>query len=145
MAEKVYPQRARTSVQREGYIPSGTAILGSSSSTLPSLSDFGNDTDDFNEDGNEARRGKPEEVTVHLITCFLQVALGLCLLQHSAAETWMQVEVRPQVGRLRSTIQIAGNPITAEDDGGVCRMRHRGCRWTMDQPYLAIIEVKRAF
>ncbi|KAK4202193.1 hypothetical protein QBC40DRAFT_295088 [Triangularia verruculosa] len=58
VAEKVYPQRARTSVQWEGYIPSRTAIPGSSSPTLPSSSDFGNDTDDFDEDENEARRVK---------------------------------------------------------------------------------------
>ncbi|KAK3933439.1 hypothetical protein QBC46DRAFT_130651, partial [Diplogelasinospora grovesii] len=139
VAEKVYPQRARTSVQWEGYVPSATAIPGSSSPTLPSSSDFGNDTDDFDDNENETRRGKPEEVTVHLVTCFLQVALGLCLLQHPTGTT-VQAEVRPRLGRLRSTVGIAGSYlITAEDDGGVCRMRHTRQGWVMDQPYLAII------
>ena len=31
---------------------------------------------------------KPEEVTVHLVTCFLQHALNLCLLRHSAVQWW---------------------------------------------------------
>lgn len=35
------------------------------------LFDFGNDMDDFNEDGNEVWCGKFEEVIVYFIICFL--------------------------------------------------------------------------
>ncbi|RSL57388.1 hypothetical protein CEP54_008328 [Fusarium duplospermum] len=101
--------------------------------------------DDVDEDEHEARRSKPEEVTVHLITCFLQHALNLCLLQHSADET-ANAEVRPRIERRMTNTRVAGEIlVTAEDDGGICRMRRLKHGWGMEHPYLALLEAKRAF
>ncbi|GAB1313422.1 hypothetical protein MFIFM68171_03632 [Madurella fahalii] len=72
---------------------------------------------------NVIRAAKPEEVTVHLAVCFLQVVLNLCLVQQSAG-TAEEVEIRPRIELLRSIVDIAGgNSITAEDDGGNCRVQ----------------------
>lgn len=102
----------------EGYVNSAAAIPGSSPSG-PSSSEFEVSLDHVGEDENEARRSKPEEVTVSLVNSFLQYALHLCLLQDPAAST----ETRVRVARNRNTIRIAdAAEITAEDDGGICRM-----------------------
>lgn len=106
VTENEYLQRERATVQREGYVLSGTAIPESPSPLSSSSSEFDDDTRDFDDDENEARRGKPEEVTVHIVTSFLQSALGLCLLQHPARGT-IKTEVRPRVGHLRSTVRCA--------------------------------------
>jgi len=145
--ERVYPQRERKQVDRRGYVSSATAIQGSSSpidhySSSEFDADINNDVD---EDGHEARRSKPEEVTVHLITCFLQHALHLCLLQHSAGVVANR-EVRPRVERKLTTTHIAGGSfVAAEDDGGICRMRWLRDGWGIEHPYLALLEAKRAF
>jgi hypothetical protein len=97
---------------------------------------------EIDEDEHEARRSKPEEVTVHLITCFLQYALNLCLIQAPEGAT----EVRPRVERRRAEIDVTGmNNVTTEDDGGICQMGRLAHRWTMVHPYLALLEAKRAF
>jgi len=79
--QKYYPRSERKQVQREGYVNSETAILGSSP-TVPSSSEFEVDVDDVDEDEHDERRSQPEEVTMYLILCFLQQALNRCLEQH---------------------------------------------------------------
>jgi hypothetical protein len=76
---------------------STTAIVGSSSPTGPSSSEFEMGMEDIDEDEDDARRSKPEEVTVQLATSFLQHYLYLCLLQYSDEFT----EVRVRVERRR--------------------------------------------
>lgn len=44
-------------------------------------SEFEVGLDDLDEDEYDARRSKPEEVTVHFLMSFFQFALNLCLLQ----------------------------------------------------------------
>ena len=83
----------RKQVEREGYVNSETAIPGSSP-IAPSSSEFEVDMDNVDEDEHDARRSKPEEVTVHLITCFFQHALNLCLVQHPPGTT-AEMEVWP--------------------------------------------------
>lgn len=142
---RVYPQRERKQVEWEGYINSSSAIPGSSSPTWPSSSEFENDTNDVDEDEHEGRRNKPEEVTVYLVSSFFQYALNLCLSQHSASLI-TESEVRPRVERRMTKAYIAGGvSITAEDDGGICRMRRQGLGWEMQNPYLALLEAKKAF
>jgi len=143
---KVYPRRERKQVEREGYVSSMTEIPGSSSPVGYSSSEFEAEiNEDLDEDEHEARRGKPEEVTVQLMTCFLQHALHLCLLQH-AENPIADTEVRPRVERMTTNAKVAGGvPITAEDDGGICRMQRLKHGWGMEHPYLALLEAKRAF
>ncbi|KAI0452169.1 hypothetical protein F5B21DRAFT_506478 [Xylaria acuta] len=64
--------------------------------------------EDIDEDEDDARRSKPEEVTVQLATSFLQRPLYLCLLQYSDEFT-------------------------------------EALGWSMEHPYLALLEAKRAF
>lgn len=160
MPGKTYSQRERAPVQREGFVHYATAIPGSSPSNLGSSpsnlgsspsnpltsSEFSLGTVDLDDDEHNARASKPEEVTVHLAICFLQVALNLCLLQHSPGST-ARAEIRPRIERLRSVAEIAGEySVTAEDDGGICRMKRlHGREWEMEHTCLAIIEAKRAF
>lgn len=142
---RVYPQRERKQVWREGYINSANAIPGSSSPTGPSSSEFEGDTNEVDEDEHDGRRSKPEEVTVYLVSCFFQYALNLCLLQHSGGLI-ADSEVRPRVERRTTKAYIAGDvSIIAEDDGGICQMRRRGLGWEMQHPYLALLEAKKAF
>ncbi|KAF9772837.1 hypothetical protein IL306_009436 [Fusarium sp. DS 682] len=142
---RAYPQRERKQVERDGYINSASAIPGSSSPTRHSSSEFEVDANDVDEDEYQGRRNKPEEVTVHLVSCFLQYALNLCLTQHSAGHA-ANTEVRLRVERMKTNAHIAGDvPVTAEDDGGVCRVRRRGVGWETRHPWLALLEAKRAF
>jgi len=141
---RTYPQRERKPVERQGYTNSMVEIDGSSPILLSS-SEFEADMNDVDEDEHEERRGKPEEVTVHLVTCFLQYALNVFLLQPSATLEG-GVEVRPRVERRGSKAHIAGDIIvTAEDDGGICHMRRRRLGWEMHHPCIALVEAKRAF
>ncbi|KAF5018790.1 hypothetical protein F66182_9208 [Fusarium sp. NRRL 66182] len=143
--KRVYPQRERRQANRESYVSSTSAITGSSSPMRYSSSEFEADmNDDVDEDEHEARRSKPEEVTVNLIACFLQLALHLCLVQHSAGE--VVVEVRTRVERRMAKTCVAGEVlVSAEDDGGICRMRRLQRGWNMRHPYLALLEAKRSF
>ncbi|KXX72784.1 hypothetical protein MMYC01_210682, partial [Madurella mycetomatis] len=146
--KKEYPQRERTPRQLDGYVNSAIAIPGSSpsdSGSSPSSS-FSDDTVELYDDEHEARSCKPEDVTVHLAICFLQVALNLCLLQ-DRARTQGATEIKPRIERSRLTVQIAGVPITSEDDGGICRMHKWKTpgNWSMGNLSLAILEAKRAF
>jgi hypothetical protein len=92
----------------------------------------------------QARWSKPEEVTVHLVTCFLQHALNLCLIQHSPG-TMAETEVRARIERKTADMLIGAVTVTAEDDGGVCRMRWQNHGWVMEHAYLALLEAKRGF
>lgn len=146
-----YPQRERMQVEREGYVNTTSAIPGSSSpipassSPVPHSSDYESSMNDPDEDKHEARWNKPEEVTIHLITCLLQFALHLCLVQHPAG-TKIKMEVRPRIERRNTQVLIAGKSlVTSQDDGGICQMDLSNGRWTMDNPYLALLEAKRAF
>ena len=144
MRRESTPQRERRQAERKGYVNSATAILGSSSPTGPSSSEFEADMEDVDEDEHDARRSKPEEVTVHLVTCFLQHALNLCLMQNSAG-TMAETEVRARIERKTADMRVGDATVTAEDDGGVCRMRWQNHGWVMDHAYLALLEAKRGF
>ena len=143
---KAYPQRERNQVERDGFVNSASEILGSSSPTMPSASEFGSDYNEVDEDEHDARRNKPEEITVHLAICFLQLALHLCLIQ-DRVEPIGAVEIRPRVERNMTEASIGRRmvPITAEDDGGICRMRRYPDGWHEGNPYLALLEAKRSF
>ena len=86
-----------------------------------------------NEDNTQ--RSKPEEVTGHLITCFLQHMLNLCLVQNSTGAI-AEMEAQPQIERKTADMSIADFIIIAEDDGGVClgvyRVRWQNHEWPMN-------------
>lgn len=137
-----FPQRVREDVKRSSFVDSSTAIVGSSSPTRPSSSsDFEMSTGSVDEDEYDARRGKPEEVTVHLAISFLQQALCTYLIQDSGG----LIEVRARVERQRSHAACGVGHIIAEDDGGICRMERLPLGWAMTHPYVALLEAKRAF
>ncbi|KAJ9155544.1 hypothetical protein NKR23_g2112 [Pleurostoma richardsiae] len=120
-------------------------IQGSSSPVLRSSSEFEADWYDVDEDEHESRRSKPEEVTVHLVRCLLQCVLNLCLVQDADGQR-PETEVQPRIEPKRVVTQVAGAvSITAEDDGGVCRMRWLNNAWVMDNEYLVLLEAKRKF
>ncbi|KAK3364190.1 hypothetical protein B0T25DRAFT_598066 [Lasiosphaeria hispida] len=142
---RAYPRRERKQVQHKEYVHSTHAIDGSSPHTEPSCSDYDADTSLIDDEEHAERRGKPEDVTVNLVSLFLQQALGVCLLQHREGQT-AEIEVRPRVERRMTTAIVAGRvSITAEDDGGICLMRRTGPGWQMRHPYWALLEAKRAF
>ncbi|KAK1828092.1 hypothetical protein QBC39DRAFT_360092 [Podospora conica] len=142
---RAHPRRERRQVQHNEYVHSTHAIDGSSPRTEPSCSDYDVDTSLVDDDDHAERRGKPEDVTVNLVSLFLQQALGVCLLQHRQGRP-AEVEVRPRMERQRATAMVAGRvSIAAEDDGGICLMRRTGPGWQMRHPYWALIEAKRAF
>ncbi|KAH7247243.1 uncharacterized protein BKA55DRAFT_514584 [Fusarium redolens] len=124
---RLHPQRDRRMVQKEGYQNSSTVIHGSSSPTIPSSSEYefemGLEREDIDKDEHDARRTRPEEVTIRLVISFLEHALLRCLLQHNLRDT----EVRPR------------------DDGGICKMRKRYGFWEVEHPYQALLEAKRVF
>ncbi|CAH0025849.1 unnamed protein product [Clonostachys rhizophaga] len=121
---------------------STTAIVGSSSPARPSSSEFEVGMEDIDEDEYDARRSKPEEVTVQLAMSFLHSSLYLCLLQGFNELT----EVRVRVERKRAEMYGNGiDHVTAEDDGGICRMKRQALGWSLEHPYLALLEAKRAF
>lgn len=138
---RAYPQRERKVVKREDYIDSTATIMGSSSPARPSSSEFEIDMEDVDEDEHDARRSKPEEVTVHLANSFLQHSLNLCLVQNTEIS-----EVRIRVERRTANMCVNGiDEVVAEDDGGICRMERQPLGWSMGHPYLALLEAKRAF
>ncbi|KFA81330.1 hypothetical protein S40288_08312 [Stachybotrys chartarum IBT 40288] len=140
--ERHYPSRDRKAVERPDFVNPTTAIVGSSSPTRPSSSEFEMSIDDIDEDQHDDRQNKPEEVTAHLITTFLQHCLCLCLVQDRDPLT----EVRVRIERLRTDACINNFHATvAEDDGGICRMKRRNIGWSVENPYVAIIEAKRTF
>ncbi|KAK7211117.1 hypothetical protein V2G26_018295 [Clonostachys chloroleuca] len=126
---KMYPQRERRDMERADYMNSTTAIVGSSSPTRPSSSEFEVGMEDIDEDDHDARRSKPEEVTVQLVTSFLQHSLYFCLLQRSD-----ETEVRVRVERRRAEMYVNGiDQAVAEDDGGICRMERQALGWLRNQ------------
>ena len=138
---KEYPDRERKQVERNDYLDSTQAIPGSSSPILQLSSSFEVDTNDVDEDEHENRRAKPEDMTVHLVNCFLQYVLSFCLLQHP-----VEYDVRPRVQRMSTKVRVGEDIIiSAEDDGGICRMRREDSGWEMHHSCLALIEAKRAF
>lgn len=139
--ERNHPSRDRN-VERPEFVNSTTIIKGSSSPTRPSSSEFELSMGDIDEDQHDDRRSKPEEVTVHLIMAFLQHALCLCLMQDANPLS----EVRVRIERIKAHACINSlHATTAEDDGGICRVRWRSIGWSMENPYMALIEAKRTF
>lgn len=139
---KEYPERERKQVELSDYLDSTQEIPGSSSPVFQSSSSFEVDTSDIDEDEHESLRNKPEDMTIHLINCFLQHALSFCLLQGTGAE----MDVRPRIQRMSTKVVVGGQvTISAEDDGGICQMRRAGPGWKMHNPFLALIEAKKAF
>ncbi|KAE8155245.1 hypothetical protein BDV25DRAFT_134992 [Aspergillus avenaceus] len=138
-----YPQRERRPLERHGFVDSTESIVGSSpTNSSPTSSSFQVDPSEMSEDEHIAQRSKPEDVTVHLLISFVQFTLNLCLSNDPDA----YAEVRPRIERRKSTVYVAGkHSISAEDDGGICRMDRQITQWRMGHPYLAIFEAKRAF
>lgn len=138
------PQRERRPVEREGFVNSYTAIQGSSPiSSSPSEFELSVPSiDGLGEDEHEALRNKPEDITVHLVGCFLQCTLSLCLIQDPNGNS----EIRPRMDRRRETAHISGtNAVAAEDDGGICKVDKAVVGWETSHPYLALLEAKKAF
>lgn len=99
--------------------------------------------DDLNEDVHEDRQTKPEKVTVYLIVSFLQYTLNFYISQQASIT---KTEVRPRVKRKKTTGYISKNaPITTKGDGGVYLIRQIKLKWKVNNPYLALFKVKRAF
>lgn len=134
--------------KRDGYIDTRQMVVGSSppQSQSTQLSEgsgsaYQTESDDIDDDDHEARRSKPEEVTLHLMLSFIQHVLNLCLLQCIP-----RVEVRPRVERKRWTATVAKkHTFTAEDDGGICQMNYNIDGWNMLRPVIALLETKKAF
>lgn len=94
-------------VRREGYVDSAGAIPESSSPIEQSSSEFDADSSHFDDDEHDERRSKPEDVTVNLVSSFLQHALSACLLQHPDGLT-AQAEVRPRIEHRMTTAVVCG-------------------------------------
>ncbi|PLN82507.1 hypothetical protein BDW42DRAFT_200397 [Aspergillus taichungensis] len=142
VAAKEHPRRDRQTPHREGYVDSAAAIIGSSSPTGPSSSEFEIDLNDVDEDEHDDRRSKPEEVTAHLLINYLYFALNLCLRQEPDSAG----EVRVRVERRKATVQVPGMyHFAAEDDGGISWMDRQVHGWSIGLPTLAFLEAKKAF
>lgn len=154
---RVHPQRERNPVYRADYVDSETAIISSSSPITDkrsSSSDFsmGMDVDGDDgideEDRHDSARLKREVSTLQLAGCFLQLALSQCLLQEcpeDETEDVTEVQPRFEYSRAQAIIQGGDVVLSAEDDGGITRMVRRHGQWFEDNPYLALLEAKRAF
>jgi hypothetical protein len=118
----------------------------SASSEPPSQKSFDPENEDstMDEDEHDERRTRPEDVTVRLIGSFLQYALNFCLKQAVDKD---HVEVQPRFDRKRSTCKIMGGEvqITAEDDGGIHTLQRNWNGWMQENPYIALLEAKKAF
>lgn len=103
--------------------------------------------DIIDEDENEARQGKPEEVTVNLVTAFLEHILYACFRQGHNAQTLDAQEIQVQVERKTSKAAITGKRFTAQDDRGIYKAKlvNRGTDWKVIDDFLAILKAKRAF
>lgn len=145
---RVHLERGRQPVSREGFVDSAHLQVGSSSPIQfsspksPSAEEADVSMNTVHEDENDARRSKPEEVTVSLISSFLEHILHVCLRQRLSEHG----EVRVRVERKTSRTTVADQDVTAEDDGGICRaMPSEGYGWRVEDDFLAIIEAKKAF
>jgi hypothetical protein len=140
------PARTLPSAQSPSPIKS-TRPIDSSSPTKPSGSEYSdsfNSAEAIDQDEHDTLRDVSEDTTVHLIMCFLQFVLHLCLKQDTAG-----TEICPRLERRRSTLPYAlgEGKVSAVDDGGICTMSFldRQQHWELLHPYLAIIEAKRSF
>lgn len=145
---RVHPERERQPMSRQGFVDSTHMQVGSSSpiQSSPPKSPSSEEADvsmnTVDEDENDARRSKPEEVTVNLISSFLEHILHVCLRQRLSEHG----EVRVRVERKTSRTTVADQDVTAEDDGGICRAKpSEGYGWKVEDDFLAIIEAKKAF
>lgn len=145
-------KRERRPPIRNEYVDSTKLVIGSSpplsqatqasGSSQSSGSEFQADHNEIDEDEHDARRSKPEDVTLHLVHSFLQHALNLCLVQDSATAT----EVRTRIERRKCTARVANkHTFSAVDDGGICEMRWGRDGWEMKHPAIALFETKKAF
>ncbi len=143
--DRSQPQRKKMPAKREKcFVDSADAISdpesqSSCKSSQSWASEGGNEG--LNEDEHDDRQNKPEDVTVHLLGCFLQYALALSLDQpsDSASQVWARLI------RNKSTAVISNVRVTAEDDGGICKMSRHSTTWKMGHPFLALLEAKRSF
>lgn len=71
---KSHPCRETKQVQREGYVDSAVAVLGSSSPIAQCSSEFDSDLSYIDDGEHDERHSKPEEITVNLLSSFLQHA-----------------------------------------------------------------------
>jgi hypothetical protein len=145
-------ERDTKPVLKPDYVDSTTAILCSSSPTNPSSSNelpsdppsssFEVDAEDVDEDQYDARRSMPEETTVRFVTEFLQHSLLFCLRQNTKRS-----EVRVRVEHKRSAAHLSQEyQVISEDDGGIWKMyQQENSEWTIESPFLALLEAKRAF
>jgi hypothetical protein len=141
-------QRPKTASKRApGMVNSAIAIEGSSPPPSSAEStesrreyDPSDESEDLDEDEHDEWRTKGEGVTVHLVGCFLDYTLNKCLLQGERA-----VQAWPRMESNTATAWINGHRITAEDDGGVILMSPKGRGWETINPFIALLEAKRAF
>ncbi|KAK2589479.1 hypothetical protein QQS21_012845 [Conoideocrella luteorostrata] len=97
------------------------------------------DTSYVNKDTIEAHRSIPEVISVNLAVDFIRYVLQLCLIQEDDEK---EVRARPHPRRGQAT--IAGHDITFEDDAGISLHLKRPGMWTTENPFMALVEVKRA-
>lgn len=140
-AKRASSQRQKTKVKKEGFVNSTTAIPGDSSPSSKGSSDeYQPEMEGFDEDDYDERRNKPEGLTVQLIGCFLRYALTLCLVQDVKRQ-----EVRVRLNSNKAMAVINKTTVKAEDDGGISMLRRHSEGWQETNPFLALIEAKRAF
>lgn len=145
-SEKVHTGRVRKQVERPGYVDSTREITPSVTSSQASSngSEYEVDKIDIGEAEHDASLGNVEELTVGLVSSFLDYALDTCLRQcPDGQKAQAEVQLRE---RISSAIYNAnGDVIRAFDDGGIKLVGRQGSEWVVDHAYLALIEAKRGF
>ncbi|KAG8407979.1 hypothetical protein J3459_018294 [Metarhizium acridum] len=136
---RTQPERERTAVKRPDYSNSLEAIMGSSSPTRPSSSDYEIGSEHIGVDENEAHRTIQEKIAVNLAINFLRYVLQFCLEQDDDEE-----EIRARTKSMRGQATVAGVNNTFEDDAGIGRYIRQADSWALVHPYMALIEAKRA-
>ncbi|TWU70496.1 hypothetical protein ED733_000739 [Metarhizium rileyi] len=138
-ATRIQPSRERTAVDWPDYSNSLDAIVGSSSPTRPSSSDYEIESEYIGEDENEAHRTIREVIAVNLVVNFLRYVLQCCLKQDDNGE-----EIRARANGMRDQATVAGVNNTFEDDAGMSKYIRQAIGWALVHPYMALIEAKRA-
>lgn len=140
-AMRASSQRKNTKVTKEGFVNSTTAIPGDSSpSSKVSSDEYQLEMEGFDEDDYDERRNKPEGTTVQLIGCFLRYTLTSGLVQDVKRQ-----EVRVRLNSNKAMAVINKTTVKAEDDGKISLLRRHSEGWQETNPFLALIEAKRAF
>lgn len=145
---RTQPDRNRQPVERPDHVDSSAAVFGSSSPTRrsssptrPEPSEYSVKIEEIDEDDNERFQDIPENIAVSLAIAILRYVLQYILIQPDG-----QVEIRARLERLRVQARIVGfDGITFEDDAGVAVYLKQEYGWKMANPFMAMVEGKRAF